>query len=389
MDYSFIRLLPDFEQAKRNENSPISTLLYTGMVQMLPNETFTQITSVNGGISLLGSLVAELTDSCGNIVLDLTGYFYYEPFTDQNGDEQIKFEFGMIGQDFYTLPLYLKLTDLGNNVSYYSNPFIVTHLDSYKSSRFDYTNNGTIYNIDYPTAQVIQSIRIANCYEHTPVNKQEFKQYTQANGGLISYRNTTTFMRKNILEYCDNFTNDRLCALFSHSIVYLNGERVTVTDYKTDDRKGDTNFFSADYTTSKTGEMFLWDFQLFEPLRMTAYDITNGGIYSNTYLPTPIQEMFFNRNISIDTTKKASIYLGNTLIDESTLDVSANPNSVMLFFNSFNSPYANGTYRLVFPNDAVRSGIIYFDGYKDNEFTFTIQNADYDGTDYDNTEYIV
>ena len=143
-------------------------------------------------------MIAELVDNCGNVIKDLDGLFYYDSFTDQNGDDQIKFEFGMIGEDYYSLPLHLKLTDLGNGATLYSNPFLITSMDANKTSRFDYTNNGSIYNIDYATAQIIQSIRLSFCYEHTPVNKMEFKQYTTSNGYQINYRNSTTFLRKNL-----------------------------------------------------------------------------------------------------------------------------------------------------------------------------------------------
>ena len=387
MDYSFIRLLPNFEQAKRNENSLISSIIYSGLIQQLPNETFTQITSIEGGVSLLGSLIAELVDNCGNVVKDLDGLFYYDSFTDQNGDEQIKFEFGMIGDDFYSLPLHLKLTDLGNGSTLYSNPFLVTAIDSNKTSRFDYTNNGSIYNIDYATAQIIQSVRLSCCYEHTPVNKMEFKQYTTSNGFQINYRNSTTFLRKNLIEYVDNFVNDRLNVLFAHEIVFFNGERVTVSDFQVDERKGDSNYFTGNFTTNKQGDIFIWSFQVFEPLQVVSYTIENGGIYSNNNLPTPITEMFFNKNISVANNKIAKIYQNNTLVDTATIDQGLD-NSVVMQFDSFNDPYAVGQYRLLIGDDAIHSGIIYFEGYKNNEFTFTISDAEFDSDDF-NSDFLI
>lgn len=387
MDYSFIRLLPDFEQAKRNENSPISSIIYSGLIQQLPNETFTQITSIEGGVSLLGSLIAELVDNCGNVVKDLDGLFYYDSFTDQNGDEQIKFEFGMIGEDFYSLPLHLKLTDLGNGSTLYSNPFLVTAMDSNKTSRFDYTNNGSIYNIDYATAQIIQSVRLSCCYEHTPVNKMEFKQYTTSNGYQINYRNSTTFLRKNLIEYVDNFLNDRLNVLFAHEIIFFNGERVTVSEFQVDERKGDSNYFTGNFTTNKQGDIFIWSFQVFEPLQVVSYTIDNGGIYSNNNLPTPITEMFFNKNVSVANGKIAQIYQNNTLIDTATIEQGLD-NSVVMTFDSFNDPYAVGQYRLLIGDDAIHSGIIYFEGYKNNQFTFTISDAEFDSDDF-NSDFLI
>jgi hypothetical protein len=387
MDYSFIRFLSDFEQAKRNENSPVASLIYSGLIQQLPNETFTQITSIKGGVSLLGSLIAELVDNCGNVIKDLDGLFYYDSFTDQNGDDQIKFEFGMIGEDFYSLPLHLKLTDLGNGATLYSNPFLVTSMDANKTSRFDYTNNGSIYNIDYATAQIIQSIRLSFCYEHTPVNKMEFKQYTTSNGYQINYRNSTTFLRKNLIEYVDNFVNDRLNVLFAHEIIFFNGERVTVSEFQVDERKGDSNYFTGNFTTNKQGDIFIWSFQIFQPLQVVSYTIDNGGIYSNNNLPTPITEMVFNKNVSVEPNKKAYIYQNNTLIDTADIEQGLD-NSVVMPFLSFNDPYAVGLYRLLIGSDAIHSGIIYFDGYKNNEFTFSISDAEFDSDDF-NSDFLI
>jgi hypothetical protein len=219
-DFSFLRLTTSFSEAKRGENSPVASLPYTGFIQLLPNETFAQKTNLKNGISLLGALVAELVDSCENVVLNLEGLFYYDQFTDQNGNEQIDFEFGMIGQDFYTMPLYLRLTDLGNGTKYYSNAFLVTHYEAEKSVRFDYTHSELFYGIDYATKPLIQSIRLAGVYDHSPANKLDFKQYTTFSGSQTNYRQTVSFLRKYIIEAFGNFENDRLAVLFSHPIVY-------------------------------------------------------------------------------------------------------------------------------------------------------------------------
>lgn len=389
MDFSFIRLLTDFEQAKRNENSPIVSLIYSGIIQQLPNETFTQITAISGGISLLGSLVAELTDSCGNVVKDLDGNFYYEAFTDQNGDNQIVFEFGMVGTDFYTLPLHLKLTDLGNETTYYSNPFLVTALDANKTTRFDYTDNGLLYGIDYQTAPYIQSVRLSCCYDHTPVNDTNFKQYVNTRGFQTNYRNSVTFLRKHLIEYLDNFVNDRLAVLFNHSIIFVNGERVSVSDFKAEERKGDTNYFSGEFTINKLGDIFLWDFQLFEPLEAVFFStFQNGGLYTPDFASGfNFTEVNFNRDISIAVGAKASLYKGAELIEEVPIEGGLS-NQIALLFSVFSNPLEIGEYRFVIPQNVIFSGSIFFKGFQNNDFTFTIAEGEYDATEYDNNDYL-
>jgi hypothetical protein len=215
----------------------------------------------------------------------------------------------------------------------------------------------------------------------------EFKQYTTSNGYQINYRNSTTFLRKNLIEYVDNFVNDRLNVLFAHEIIFFNGERVTVSEFQVDERKGDSNYFTGNFTTNKQGDIFIWSFQIFQPLQVVSYTIDNGGIYSNNNLPTPITEMVFNKNVSVEPNKKAYIYQNNTLIDTADIEQGLD-NSVVMPFLSFNDPYAVGLYRLLIGSDAIHSGIIYFDGYKNNEFTFSISDAEFDSDDF-NSDFLI
>jgi len=57
-------------------------------------------------------------------------------------------------------------------------------------------------------------------------------------------------------------------------------------------------------------------------------------------------------------------------------------------FNSFNDPYESGQYRLLIGDDAIHSGVIYFEGYKNNQFTFTISDAEFDSDDF-NSDFLI
>ena len=44
-----------------------------------------------------------------------------------------------------------------------------------------FVNDKTIFGIDYTTSKRLQIVRIGECYEHTPVNQNNLKQYTTSN----------------------------------------------------------------------------------------------------------------------------------------------------------------------------------------------------------------
>lgn len=393
-DFSFLRLTTSFSEAKRGENSPVASLPYTGFIQLLPNETFAQKTNLKNGISLLGALVAELVDSCENTVLDLDGLFYYDTYTDQNGNEQIDFEFGMIGQDFYTMPLYLRLTDLGNGTKYYSNAFLVTHYEAERSARFDYTHSELFYGIDYATKPFIQSIRLAGVYDHTPANKLDFKQYTTFSGLQTNYRQTVSFLRKYIIEAFGNFENDRLAVLFSHPIVYIDGERVTVSDFKNNDRIGDTNWFTGEFTANKTGEMYLWDYQIFVGLEAVEFRVPKGWNGSKDQLNAITSsyqfQIIFNKDISVSNATGIKLFKDGALFND-VVDFSILGQTATIWFNELDADYPSGLptgeYTIQLPDELVKSGIEVWTN--PTPWTFTVSDAEFDATQFDNSEFLV
>jgi hypothetical protein len=388
-DFSFLRLTNSFSEAKRGENFPVASLPYTGFIQLLPNETFAQKTNLKNGISLLGALVAELVDSCENVVLDLDGLFYYDSFTDQNGNEQIDFEFGMIGQDFYTMPLYLRLTDLGNGTRYYSNAFLVTHYEAEKSARFDYTHSELFYGIDYATKPLIQSIRLAGVYDHSPSNKLDFKQYTTFSGTQTNYRQTVSFLRKYIIEAFGNFENDRLAVLFSHPIVYIDGERVTVSDFKNNDRLGDTNWFTGEFVANKTGEMYLWDYQIFIGLEAVEFVLPKGWNGSegqaNVITSGGNFKIIFNKPIVQLNQIVPEIFKNGVSIGTANF-LSANGNDLDIDYVAI-TDNTTGEYTIQLPDELVKSGIDVWTN--PTPWTFTVSASEFDATEFDNSEFLV
>lgn len=367
-DLSFIKFYTDFAQAKQSDNPPISKLNYQGFIQQKTNETFLQITNSNTPIVFVGGYTAELVDSCGNVKRDITEQFYFDGFVDNNGINQIEFEFGMIGQDFYTLPLHIKLTDVVNGNIWYSNSFCVTDYNSNISSRFDYYNETDTYK---------RSIRLANCYDHSPQNELSSKQYTTSYGNRVNYKNITTYLRKYLIDSLDFFVNDRLPELFNYNNLFVNGQRVSISDLKTDERKGDTNLLNAEFVVNPQNDFYNWDFQIYEGLQVVNKQPINGAFYSGATFDTFVS---FNKNIDgLDGDIK--LFKDGLFVTNATYTITDN---VVDF--EFTITFTNGNYSIVFPK--ANKGVEVFNGYAFNEWTFTIADGEYDDDDYDNNDYL-
>ncbi|CAB4136417.1 hypothetical protein UFOVP584_8 [uncultured Caudovirales phage] len=270
IDKSFIKLyLNDFVKAKSGANPNVATLLYDGFIVQLPNETFVQETNSDVDISFAGAIQVDLINSCGVVVKNIDNNFAYTSFINSQGIEQIRFEFGLINENFYTKPLYLKITDLINGNIYYSNSFIVTDYYSKNTTRFDYFNNGDV---------VKKSIRLNNCYYHTPQNKLELKSYTTTQGFQTSYQNTPTYLQKYLIDQLDFLVNDSVTDMLCSEIVYVNNVRSNVSEYKSDERKGNTNFLSAEFLVNPLNQLKNWNLQIMQNFNLVTF--TPSGVYT-------------------------------------------------------------------------------------------------------------
>ncbi len=381
VDYSFIRLTKnDFEEAKKGDNPNIATLIYDGFIMQLPNETFTQRSNNDDGIAFAGGISVDLIDKCGVLVQNIDNNFYYTSFVDENGVNQIEFEFGMIGQNYFTMPLYLRITDQINGNIFYSNGFLVTDYYAQVSTRFDYKNaNDTI----------IKSIRIANCFEDTQQNKLDLKSYTTTKGFQTSYRQIPTYLQKHTLETLDFYANNRLVDLFCHSIIYVNGMRCSISDYKTEDRKGTTNIMSAEFVVNPLNERYIWTYQIYDGLNITSIypligsTISAGNIWSLT-APSDVS-IFYNKNAILKNGATAKLYYNGSLIQTITTpsDYQLNVNKLTVYFTFFDDFYniLNGDYEIKITNTDITSGI---ENPPIISWTFTIADGEFLNTDFDN-----
>ena len=382
-DFSFIKLYKnDFASAQRSDNTNIATMPYAGFIQQKTNETFCQKSNSETDIEFVGGIKVELIDGCGNVQKDITDNFYYFNYESENGTEQIDFEFGNINEDFGTLALFLKITDLDNGNIWYSNAFCVTDYRSEFSSVFHYTNDKTIFGIDYTTSKRLQIVRIGECHDHTPVNQNNLKQYTTSNGNQVNYNRIVTFLRQYQLNHIDIFCNDRLDALFSHSHIYIDFQRVVLSDYKVEERKGDTNWFDGSFIVNKQNEVLNYEYQLFEGLEVVEQSPINNSTFSGFNF---LFSLTFNKNIFLLDGLVIKLFKDGIFVSNaSTISVTDN----VLNFDDFTTTFENGNYSIVVPSGFIYNGNEFFNGYALNEWTFTIADGEFDNTEFDNTEFL-
>jgi len=278
MNNSFLKFYKTLSEAIVTENPTVTTMPYTGFVQQKPNETFTQITNSDFDIVFVGGYSAELVNGCGEIIRDVTSYFYFDSFTDTNGIKQIAFEFGMLNTDYYSQILYIKLTDLVNSNIWYSAPITINNKKN--SIRIDYWSTKNVNGTAYDIAPFKTSIRLSDCYKTDVSDENTNKLYTTTNGLNVAYRRTTTLYDDYIFESVDEFTYRRLNSLFNLPFVYFDGKRVVLKEIKKEPRQGDTNKFKVTLTVNPQPETFNWSFQLFEGVALTQLEPPHNSSYT-------------------------------------------------------------------------------------------------------------
>lgn len=189
-------------------------------------------------------------------------------------------------------------------------------------------------------------------------------------------------MRQYQLNHIDIFCNDRLDALFSHSHIYIDFQRVVVSDYKVEERKGDTNWFDGSFIVNKQNEVLNYEYQLFEGLEVVEQSPINNSTFSGFNF---LFSLTFNKNISLLEGLVIKLFKDGIFVSNaSTISVTDN----VLNFDDFTTTFENGNYSIVVQSGFIYNGNEFFNGYALNEWTFTIADGEFDNTEFDNTEFL-
>jgi hypothetical protein len=373
-DLSFIRLEPNFQDAKYTGASNMASIFFFGQICLSPDETYLQTTNTPSGIAFDGNYEVTIVD-CNDVELqDITNNVAINERT-INGLPQIDFEIVNIGSDYYAKTVFLKFKHTVSNYVWYSNPLNITNYFINETSRFDYKN---------ATDSFYQSIRLKTYFTVNDAESQS-SEYVTYDGKKLTSRLITTEIEKYIFDKIDNFTYRRLNNLLSRNIIYLNGNRVT--DKQTlpsKDRAGDSNIFNIDFKVAiDYNETYTEVLQIFEQLALV--DQTPLGFYSS-FIPTEIIGSF-NRNITLGV-GTLTIYKDNVLF------ATYNQGDIAVVDNEFTIDILgllvdNGDYYINFTSglftDALGNTIAITN---DTDWAFSLIDGEFSATDFDNTEFL-
>ena len=382
MDYSFIRFSETLAEASNQRNSPLANILYSNAIQLLPNEHYLQKTNVEDGISFDGDFKATIVDCSDNELADITSNVEIYEYLDRNGVNQLDFELYKLGVDFGRQPIHLKLKHTTSDAVYYSNPFLITEVDSDQTTRFDYFNHSYFQGISYDKTDFYQSIRL-NLYFQGLEDKTEVSDYYQiSTGNTISTRPLYKQLELYKSDSFNNFTFERTNILLLSDVIYIDGIRMSnKTTLKSGVRVGRTNDFNTEFACYKNyKEKYLPYPFIYVPLFLSSY--SPNDVYSLATLPLTISGNF-NRNITkgIGTIK---------LYKESVLIATYNENDISVVANSFIVPFSGvvstiGDYLVEVSDGLFMNGLDVFSGITWN---FSVIVGEFDSNDFDNVEFL-
>lgn len=395
MDISFLRILKnDFNKVKLNDNFITKNIIENRCVQLLPSETMLQITNCSSDIAFGGNVLIELVNCSDEVkyTFSINEDFYYYEFTDIKGIRQIAFEFGYLGVDFQTELLFIKFSQplISSNV-WYSAPFTQTYYQEEYTTKFYYSHQGYFNGVSYDVVNYFQSVRLKS-YDNDRDWKIKNDGYTELDGDEVSFRQINTKITKGLFDRCNIFTIDRIVSMFSHNLLFINGYKCNnKPNFKKDDILGTSNFFSISYDYNPSEQEITFDTQLFQ--KLDALSKTPSGLYSiiSYNLATTNSTIFsipFNKSIEFLADISLKVYKNGVLFetfDASTFSVVGQT----LNIDVSGTPITDSAdYTCVIESGKIKRNAEYFKGFPYGEWTFSILDAEYDGTQYDNSQYI-
>ena len=373
-DLSFIRLEPNFNDAKYLRASTASTIFYNGQIILCPNQVYLQTTNTKLGIAFDGNFKVTIIDCNENELQNITSKVAINERT-INGLPQIDFEIANIGTDYYSKNVYLKFEHTVSNYVWYSNPLQITNYFDATSSRFDYKNaNDTYY----------QSITL-KCFFSVNDAESTSSEYVTYQGKKVTSRLITTELEQYFFDSIDNFTYRRLNNLLSRNIVYINGNRITNKQtLPSKARAGDTNIFNLDFKVAiDYNDIFVEELQIFDTFELVT--IIPSGDYTLANVGSIIQGIF-NRVVTVG--------IGElTVFKDTVLFATFDQTEITITNNEIEMPISligNGVYYInITPELFISSfGEVYQGITNTTDWTFTISDGEFDNTEFNNEFFI-
>ena len=176
-DLSFIRLEPNFNDAKFTRPSTYTLIYQYGQIILKPNSFYLQTTNCPLGIAFDGNYAVYVIDCDGVELQNITDNVAINERT-INGIPQIDFEIANIGTDYYAKTVFLKFVHTVSNYVWYSNPLNITNYYNGQVTRFDYED---------ATDSYYKSIDLG-CYFTVNDSESVSSEYVTYNGKKITSR---------------------------------------------------------------------------------------------------------------------------------------------------------------------------------------------------------
>jgi hypothetical protein len=392
LDYSFLRLKDSLESARDMQDSPVVTHYFYNPIQLLPNKSYLQITNYQGGISLDNNCEVFVVDCNDNVLADITDNVFIEEFTDGNGNNQCKIEYINLGVDFYRETVLIKFSMLNTNAVWWTNPINITAYESEKTIFFKYKNFDDFMGIGYTNANAWQSISLS-LYFDIPLDETESEDYFQiSKNNTISARALQKVFEQYRIDRINRFTFDRLNVLLKHNLIYLDDIRVTNKPTVTSaERQGDSNFFESDLIVAKNySDISFYDFQIYTGLEYLGF--APEGLYITGTSFTDLK-VSFNEDVTLNTGSITVYNSEDTIVETFTESdmtiVGGNSVNIDLSGTSLASP-SNDTYYVHITSGLV-TGVVGLENneaiYDDTTWVFTLRDADFLGTDFNNSDF--
>ena len=390
MDYSFLKLYDSMSGSLNDNKFKDANLLYQTSIQLFPDEAYLQITNYDGGISLGFDCDVFVVDCFDNVLADITNNVFIDQFIDVNGFTQCKIEFINLNVDFHGRKVMIKFKINSSDAVYYTKPIKISHKESVRTYRFDYTSNRNMEGISYVNAVAYQSIRLALKFTGYSNNSEVGEYYQISTGNNIS----TRFLRKMgenfIAQNIDIFTFERLQEVFMHDIIYIDGKRLTNKPIlEPQEQIGNTDLIKANFTAYlNESDTYEYEFQVFDGLVLSNYN--PFGLYLSGF---QIEGLSFDTNINIELlTGSLRVYdSSDTLIydfNESDMVLNSNTQLKIISTGTPVQNLANGTYYVNLDAGLVTGLGVLNEAITDSTtWTFTITDGDYSSNDYNTNDY--
>ena len=391
MDYSFLKLYDSMSGSLNDNKFKDANLLYQTSIQLFPDEAYLQITNYDGGISLGFDSDVFVVDCFDNVLADITNNVFIDQFIDVNGFTQCKIEFVNLNVDFHGRKVMIKFTINSSDAVYYTKPIKISHKESVRTYRFDYTSNRNMEGISYVNAVAYQSIRLALKFTGYSNNSEVGEYYQISTGNNIS----TRFLRKMgenfIAQNIDIFTFERLQEVFMHDIIYIDGKRLTNKPIlEPQEQIGNTDLIKANFTAYlNENDTYEYEFQVFDGLVLSNYN--PFGLYLTGF---QIEGLSFDTNINIELlTGSLRVYdSSDTLIydfNESDMVLNSDTQLKIISTGTPVQNLPNGTYYVNLDAGLVTGLGVLNEAITDSTtWTFTIADGQFNRLQFNNSQFL-